>query len=116
MRFNQLGLLLLLILVIVLERLDLLVQSGRLPWEENKVDFDHFVDRKRWRMFYGRCYFLTMALMVRLYDEAHFYKELAKELQAQGVRAPEQKGADHAWHSPSAHEERMQELCGSADD
>jgi hypothetical protein len=40
-------------------------------------------------MFYGRHYFLTMALIARLYDEAGFYKQLAKDLQAQGtLRSP----------------------------
>lgn len=58
--------------------------QGEAPWSNNKVDFDHFIDKKRWRTFYGRYYLLTMALIARLYDEAQFYAEKAKDLEEQG--------------------------------
>lgn len=38
-------------------------------------------------MFYGKRYFLTKALISRLYDEAHYLKDLAKELEGQGVHS-----------------------------
>ncbi len=57
-------------------------------WTGNAVYFTNYVHPNRWQSVFGAPHLLQKILIERLDDEAHFYREEMKRLEAMGIHMP----------------------------